>query len=79
VLCQPNGLLRYSESITNYEIIFRFINQIITYMNNYFEDMLPADELAQLKYIPTIPEFVTWIEEKWEDLPALSDTVNTYT
>ena len=33
-------------------------------MNNYFEDMLPADELAQLKYIPTIPEFVTWIEEK---------------
>lgn len=48
-------------------------------MNNFFEDMLPADELAQLKYIPTIPEFVTWIEEKWEDLPALSDTVNTYT
>ena len=32
-----------------------------------------------MKYIPTIPEFVTWIEEKWEDLPALSDTVNTYT
>ena len=48
-------------------------------MNNYFEDMLPADELAQVKYIPTIPEFVTWIEGKWGDLPALSDTVNTYT
>ena len=47
-------------------------------MNNYFEDMLPADELAQVKYIPTIPEFVTWIEGKWKDLPALSDTVNIY-
>ena len=48
-------------------------------MNSYFEDMLPADELAQLKYIPTIPEFVTWIENKWGNLPALSDTVNTCT
>ena len=48
-------------------------------MKNYFENMLPAEELAQLKYIPTIPEFVTWIENKWHDLPALSDTVNTYT
>ena len=48
-------------------------------MKNYFEDMMPADELAQVKYIPTIPEFVTWIEGKWGDLPALSDTVNTYT
>ena len=41
--------------------------------------MLSADELAQLKYIPTLPEFVTWIEQKWSDLPCLSDTVNTYT
>ncbi len=48
-------------------------------MNSYFEDMLPAEELAQLKYIPTIPEFVTWIEEKWGNLPALSNTVNVYT
>ena len=39
--------------------------------------MLPAEELAQLKYIPTLPEFVTWIEQKWTDLPCLSDTVNT--
>ena len=37
--------------------------------------MLPAEELAQLKYIPTFPEFVTWIEQKWSDLPCLSDTV----
>ena len=48
-------------------------------MQRYFEDMLPAEELEQLKFIPTIPQFVTWIEEKWQDLPALSDTVNTYT
>ena len=48
-------------------------------MGHYFTDMLSADELAQLKYIPTIPEFVTWIEQKWADLPCLSDTVNSYT
>lgn len=48
-------------------------------MKGYFEDMLPAQELEQLKYIPTIPEYLTWIEDKWHDLPALSDTVNTYT
>ena len=46
--------------------------------NNYFESMLPAEELEQLKYIPTIPEFVTWIEKKWTDLPCLSDTVRSY-
>ena len=40
--------------------------------------MLPAEERAQLKFIPTLPEFVTWIEQKWSDLPCLSDTVNTY-
>ena len=40
--------------------------------------MLPAEELAQLKFIPTIPEFVTWIDQKWGDLPCLSNTVNTY-
>lgn len=45
--------------------------------NDYFPSMLSADELAQLKYIPTLPEFVTWIEQKWADLPCLSDTVNT--
>ena len=47
--------------------------------NEYFPSMLLADELAQLKYIPTIPEFVTWIEQKWANLPCLSDTVNSYT
>lgn len=41
--------------------------------------MLPVEELEQLNYIPTIPEFLTWIEDKWADKPATSDTVNTYT
>ena len=48
-------------------------------MKRYFEDLLPAEELEQLKYIPTIPEFVEWIESKWHDLPALSDMTRTYT
>ena len=46
--------------------------------NTYFPNMLPADELAQVKYIPTLPEFVTWIEQKWSDLPCLSDTVRHF-
>ena len=46
-------------------------------MQKYFEDLLPAEELEQLKYIPTIPEFVEWIESKWHDLPALSDMTRT--
>lgn len=48
------------------------------YMDRYFYDMVPASELEQLRYIPTIPEFLGWIEEKYADLPALSDTVNKY-
>ena len=48
-------------------------------MERYFENMLPAEELAQLEYIPTIPQFVEWIEKKWADLPALSDSETTYT
>ena len=34
--------------------------------------------MAQLSYIPTVPEFVEWIEKKWGDLPAVSDTAVTY-
>lgn len=48
-------------------------------MGNYFYDMLPKEELTQLKYIPTIPEFLVWIEEKWGALSAESDTTVTYT
>lgn len=48
-------------------------------MENYFYSMLPSEEMSQLSYIPTVPQFVTWLEDKWGDKPALSDTVNTYT
>lgn len=48
-------------------------------MGNYFFDMLPKEELEQIKYIPTLPEFVTWIEEKWGDRPAISNLESTYT
>ncbi len=58
---------------------YMFDNQSIITNKDYFPSMLPAEELAQLKFIPTFPEFVTWIEQKWADLPCLSDTVNTLT
>lgn len=48
-------------------------------MGNYFYDMIPAEEFAQVKYIPTISEFLDWIEKKWADKPATSDIVHTYT
>ena len=48
-------------------------------MSNYFFDMIPAEELAQLEYIPTLSRFVDWIGRKWADRPALSDGEHTYT
>ena len=48
-------------------------------MGNYFYDMLPAEELSQLHYIPTVSEFVTWIGEKWTDRPAVSNLKDTFT
>ncbi len=48
-------------------------------MSNYFYDMIPASEMEQLHYIPTISEFLGWLEEKYADLPALNDSVNQYT
>lgn len=47
-------------------------------MGNYFYDMIPADELAQVEYIPTIPEFLDWLAEKWSERPAVSDIEVTY-
>ncbi len=41
--------------------------------------MMPAEELSQLDYIPTIPQFVDWLSQKWADRPAVNDTVNSYT
>ncbi len=48
-------------------------------MNNYFDHMLPADEMARLHYLPTVSEFVNWIEREYADMPALSDQVKTFT
>lgn len=48
-------------------------------MGNYFYDMLSKEELSQLTYIPTVPQFVTWIEQKWADLPAVNDLTQKYT
>ncbi|MCQ2182456.1 MAG: acyl--CoA ligase [Bacteroidales bacterium] len=47
-------------------------------MGNYFYDLLPQEELKQISYIPTIPEFLDWIQSKWADKPAVSDTNVTY-
>ena len=47
-------------------------------MNNYFYSLLPEEEMSQLSYIPTVPEFLTWIGLKWGDKPAISDTNVTY-
>lgn len=48
-------------------------------MDNYFYSMLPTEEMSQVKYIPTVAEFVNWIDSKWGDKPAVSDTLITYT
>ena len=42
-------------------------------MNNYFFDMIPPEELKQLKYVGTIPEFIDFITEKYGPYKALSD------
>lgn len=39
--------------------------------------VLPSD-MEQVRYIPTVPQFLNWICEKYSDLPALSDGVNTF-
>ncbi len=48
-------------------------------MSQYFYDMIPAEELRQLSYIPTVAEFVAWIGEKYADNPAISDLNQTLT
>ena len=48
-------------------------------MSQYFYDMIPAEELRQLSYFPTVPEFVDWIGKQYADNPALSDLKTTFT
>lgn len=47
-------------------------------MANYFFDMVDASDMEQLQYVPTVPEFLDWIEKKYADCPALSDGEDTY-
>lgn len=48
-------------------------------MSSYFLDLIPEAERAQIAYIPTIPEYLSWIEAKWSERPAVSDGSITYT
>lgn len=48
-------------------------------MKNYFFEMIPEEEMAQLAYIPTVPEFLNWIEKKWSSRPAVSTLEKSYT
>jgi len=45
----------------------------------YFNSMLPKEELERLPYLPTMGKFVDWFTKEYADMPALSDTVNTIT
>ena len=42
-------------------------------MSNYFFDMIPAEELKQMPYIPTVPEFLDFIGGQYAQYPALTD------
>ena len=48
-------------------------------MSNYFYDMIPQEELARMPYIPTVGEFVEWMEKEYADSPSLSDLAHTIT
>ena len=44
----------------------------------YFDKMIPREELERLHYLPTMGQFVDWFTKEYADKPALSDTVNTF-
>ena len=48
-------------------------------MGNYFYDMIPAEELAQLTYLPTLPDFLEKLKNDYADRKAVSDLKTTYT
>ena len=48
-------------------------------MSNYFYDLVPREEMERMPYIPTMGEFVEWMEKEYADLPALSDLAHTLT
>ena len=48
-------------------------------MANYFENLLPREELERLPYFPTMGEFVNWFTREYAASPAISDQTNTIT
>ena len=48
-------------------------------MSHYFFDMVPAEEMARMPYLPTLGEFVDWMGKTYADLPALSNLTSTIT
>lgn len=47
-------------------------------MKDYFYDSVASEDRIRLNYIPTLPEFLEWIEKEYAELPALSDMDKTY-
>ena len=48
-------------------------------MDNYFYNMVDAGDMQRLHYIPTVGEFMGWIENEYASLPALSQGGETFT
>ena len=48
-------------------------------MENYFYNMVDAQDLQRLHYLPTMGEFVEWIEKEYADSPAISHNGQVYT
>ena len=45
--------------------------------HDYFYNMVAAEDMQRLHYIPTVSEFVDWIAVEYADLPAISDLAHT--
>ena len=45
--------------------------------HDYFYNMVAAEDMQRLHYIPTVSEFVDWIAAEYAELPALSDLAHT--
>lgn len=43
---------------------------------NYFLDRMLPEERDLLHFIPTIPQYLSWIEHQWSDRPALVDVMD---
>ncbi len=48
-------------------------------VDNYFYNMVDPEEMKTLEYIPTFPEFLDMIEERYAEYEAISDKATTYT